>query len=142
MNWEMCALAKRYPGKLYSFIGINPLRRNAVEIVERGVKEWGAIGLKLLPHTGFYPDSPECYRLYEKAAELKIPVTIRTGSGVFRNSKFAYPAHLGQPALDFLRDIEFIAAHAGGGIGGLWKEALTVARCVSNINLELFALIF
>ncbi|MFC1951834.1 amidohydrolase family protein [Chloroflexota bacterium] len=137
INREMCMLAKEYPGKLYSFIGVNPLRRNAVKLLERGVKEWGAIGLKLLPHTGFYPDAPECYRLYEKAAELKIPVTIHTGAGIFRNSKYAHPIHLEQPAMDFRRDLEFIAAHAGGGIGELWEEMCTVARYVPNINLEL-----
>ena len=62
INRQYCLLAKKYPGKLYTFIGGHPRRKNAVELLERGVKEWGAKGLKLLPNLGFYPNDRICYR--------------------------------------------------------------------------------
>ncbi len=136
INHEMCMLAKKYPGKLYSFIGVHPRRYNAVEILEKGVKEWGAKGLKLHPTLGFYPNDRCCYRLYEKCVELGVPVTIHTGAGLFNYTKYANPIHLEEPAKDF-PELQFIMAHSGGGIGQTWEEAVTVARGNPNINLEL-----
>ena len=128
--------AERHKGKFFSFIGINPMRGDAVELLERGVKELGMKGLKLLPHTGFYPNDRVCYRLYEKCAELEVPVCIHTGAGIFRYPKYANPVHVAEPALDF-PEIEFIMAHAGGGLGQLTEEAITTARFIPNINLDL-----
>lgn len=136
LNRQSCLLAQKYPGKYYAFVGVNPKRHNAVEILERGVKEWGAKGLKLLPTTGFYPNDRVCYRLYEKCAELGVPVSIHTGGGNYRYMKYANPVLLDEPAKDF-PELEFIVTHSGGGIGGLWEEAVTVATMNPNMNLDL-----
>ncbi len=137
INFEYCQWSKRLKGKFYTFIGVNPLRgKAAVELLEKGVKEWGALGLKLLPHTGFYPNDRICYPLYEKCLELGVPVNVHTGAGIFRYSKYANPVHLEEAALDF-PELEFIAAHAGGGIGELWQEMCVAARYIPNINLEM-----
>ena len=136
INRHFCLLAQKYPGKLYTFLGLNPNRYNILEIIETGIKEWGAKGVKLLPNTGFYPNSPECYRMYEKLAELGVPVCIHTGYGVFHHVKYCNPIYLDEPAYDF-PELNFIMAHSGGGIGNLWEEALTVARSHQNIYLEL-----
>jgi hypothetical protein len=136
INRHYCLLAQKYQGKLYSFVGVNPGRHNAVEILDRAVKEWGAKGLKLHPATGFYPNDRVCYRLYEKCAELGVPVLIHTGWGVFRYLKYCNPIHLDEPAKDF-PEVEFIASHSGGGIGLTWEEGIIVARGNPNINLDL-----
>ena len=135
INRQHCLLAEKYPGKLYTFIGVNPRRSNALELLEMGVTEWGAKGLKLLPNLGFYPNDPVCYRLYEKCVKLGVPVTVHCGSGGFRYMKYTNPVHLDEPAKDF-PELEFIMAHAGGGIGHLWAEAVSVAGANPNINLE------
>ncbi|MBI4186764.1 MAG: amidohydrolase family protein [Chloroflexi bacterium] len=136
MNRSYCELAKKYPGRFYSFIGVDPRRHNAVELLEKGVKEWGAKGLKLLPHTGFYPNDRICYRLYEKCVELGVPVAIHTGYGMALPMKYASPVHLDEPAQDF-PELEFIAAHAGCGIGHQWQEMAVVAKFNPNISLDL-----
>lgn len=136
INQHNYNLTRKYQGKFYTFVGVNPMRRNAVDILERGVKEWGAKGLKLLPHTGFYPDDRACYKLYEKCLELGVPVAIHTGTGVFRHMKYANPVHLDEPSHDF-PDLEFIMSHVGGGLGFMWNEAITVARFAPNINFDL-----
>jgi predicted TIM-barrel fold metal-dependent hydrolase len=137
INQFFCQLAQKYPGKLYSFIGVHPRRHNAVDLLEKGVTSWGAKGLKLHPTLGFYPDDRICYRLYEKCVELGVPVTIHTGSGYF-NMKYANPIYLDEPAKDF-PTLQFIMAHVGGAIGQLWEEAVTVARGNPNISLDLSA---
>ena len=136
MNRHNCLLAQKYPGKLYALLGLNPNRYNALEIIETGIKEWGAKGLKLFPPSGFYPNDPVCYRIYEKLAELDVPVAIHTGYGDFFPAKYCHPSLLDEPAYDF-PELNFIMAHSGGGIGNLWEEALTVARSHQNIYLEL-----
>ena len=136
INRRHCLAAQKYAGKLYTFIGVSPKRHNAVKIFERGVKEWGAKGLKLYPPAGFYPNEPICYRLYEKCLELGVPVTIHMGYGCFGHMKYANPVHLDEPAKDF-PELEFIMAHAGGGIGFLWEEAVAVAAGNPNINFDL-----
>ena len=135
-NRRNCLETGKYPGKLYTFIGVHPGRCNAVEILERGVREWGAKGLKLYPPYGFYPNDRVCYPLYEKCLDLGVPVTLHMGYGCFGYMKYANPVHLDEPARDF-RELEFIMAHAGGGTGFLWEEAVAVAAGNPNINFDL-----
>ncbi len=136
INRQVYRLTRKYPGKLLAFVGVNPKRRCALEIVEEGVKKWGAKGVKLLPHTGFYPNDRSCYRLYEKCVELGVPVTIHTGQAPFRHIKYTNPIHLDEPSQDF-PELEFIMAHVGGGIGFMWEEAVTVSRFNPNISFDL-----
>jgi len=135
INQRHCLFAQKHPGKIYTFIGVNPKRHNAVEIVERAVKEWGAKGVKLYPPMGFYPNDRACYRLYEKCAELGIPITLHLGYGGMGYMKYANPVHLDEPAHDF-PEVEFIMAHAGGGLGMLWEEAIAIGSCNTNINFD------
>ncbi len=66
IHYQYYLLAQKHPGKLYNFVGVNPIRSNAVAILEKAVKEWGFKGLKIHPALGFYPNDRACYRLYEK----------------------------------------------------------------------------
>ncbi|MBI4303433.1 MAG: amidohydrolase family protein [Chloroflexi bacterium] len=138
-NRLSCEMAQKHPGKIYSAIGVDPRRGNAVAILEKGVKEWGAKCLKLYPPCGFFPNDRCCYPLYEKCLELGIPVVIHTGEGSNpQNTMPTDPVYIEQPAKDF-PDLEFILAHSGGyGLEYhyIWK-ALTVARRAWNMTLEL-----
>ena len=52
----------------------------AVLELERSVKELGLTGLKLHPiHQSFFPNDTHFYPLYEKAAELGVPVLFHSG---------------------------------------------------------------
>ena len=139
INRLSCELSRKNPGKIYSAIGVDPRRHNAVKILEKGVKEWGAKCLKLYPASGFFPNDPCCYPLYQKCVELGIPVVIHTGSGGrTQYTMQTDPIYIEPPARDF-PDLEFILAHAGGlGLNYpyVWN-ALTVARYSWNMSLEL-----
>jgi len=129
IHQEYARWTERHKGKFFSFMGVNPLRHNAVELLERGVKELGMKGLKLLPHTGFYPNDRVCYRLYEKCADLGIPVCIHTGAGIFKYPKYTNPMHLAEPALDF-PELEFIMAEV------IITKKQTRIRCGNEKFLE------
>lgn len=121
---------RRHPGKLFWAVGVDPRRKNAKSVLEKGVKEWGAKALKLYPPCGFYPNDRIVYPLYEKCIELGVPVDIHTGpiSGPLR-SKYSHPLHLDDVAVDF-PELTIIATHTGHGS---WQEMLAIARTRPNI---------
>ncbi len=134
MNEIHAEVSSRYPDRIVSYVGVDPRRPNAVEILDRGVRRWGMKGLKLHPASGFYPNDPLCYPLYEKASELSIPVLFHTGATVppFRN-KYAQPIHLDDVSLDF-PDLTIIAAHMGFG---WWHELASMISKRTNLITDI-----
>ncbi len=128
------AAARRHPGKLIAFAGIDPRRGGAVEFLERAVKEWGMRGLKLHPGFEFYPNDHKCYLLYAKCQELKIPVLVHTGpDSLPYYGKYGMPIYLAEVASDF-PNLNIVLAHAGGCF---WQEAAYIAQNKTNIYVDL-----
>jgi len=125
---------RRHPGRLVFAVGVDPRRPNALEILETGVKEWGAKALKLYPPCGFYPNDRIVYPLYAKCIEFGIPVNYHTGP-IFAplRSKYSHPIHLDDVATDF-PELIIHATHTGHGS---WQEMLAVARSNYNIICDL-----
>nr|MDO8132933.1 amidohydrolase family protein [Candidatus Njordarchaeum guaymaensis] len=69
----------KYPDRLVGFIGVDPRRKNALDIVERGLKQWGMKGIKIWPPAGFRPNDEVCTPLYKKALDYDVPVLTHTG---------------------------------------------------------------
>lgn len=124
---------QRHKGRLLTHVGVDPRRENALEIMRQGVEENGAIGLKLHPTTGFYPDDPICTPLYEKALEYKIPVLIHSGNEPAPlQIKFSQPKYIDTVAAEF-PDLRIIIAHAGHG---WWQEAIDLACVKPNVCVD------
>ena len=134
INEIYAEISSRYPDRLVSFVGVDPRRKNAVEILERGVRQWGMKGLKLDPASGFYPNDEICYPLYKKASELGIPVLFHTGATIppFRN-KYTQPIYLDDVSLDF-PDMTIIAAHMGFG---WWQELASMMAKRTNLITDI-----
>ena len=125
--------AKRHKGRLLTHVGVDPRRKNALEIMRKGVEEYGAIGLKLHPTAGFYPDDPVCAPLYEKALEYGIPVLIHSGNEPApMRIKFSQPRYIDTVAADY-PDLKIIIAHAGHG---WWQEAIDLASVKPNVYVD------
>lgn len=134
LNRLYAQVAERHGKRLIAFVGVDPRREEAVELLETGVKEWGMRGLKLIPAAGFYPNEESCYKLYVKADELGIPVLVHTGpEAIPLYSKYCYPIYLDEVANDF-PNLTLILAHAGFC---WWQEALNVASVKPNIYMDL-----
>jgi hypothetical protein len=124
---------KRHKGRLLTHVGVDPRRRNALAIIERGVTEYGAIGLKLHPTAGFYPDDPICAAVYEKAIECDIPALIHAGNEPAPlKIKYSQPKYIDAVAADY-PDLKIIIAHAGHG---WWREAVDLASVKPNVYLD------
>ena len=72
-------LTQKWPGRLFSFCGVDPRRPQARDLLIRGLTEWGMLGLKLYPTTGFYPDDEIVYPLYEVCCDYDVPVLLHQG---------------------------------------------------------------
>jgi predicted TIM-barrel fold metal-dependent hydrolase len=124
---------ERHPDRLMSFFGIDPRRKDALRLFERGVRDWGMKGLKIHPTAGFYPDDTVCYAIYEKAQEYGVPVLIHSGNEPApMDIKYSQPKYIDTVAADF-PDLKIIIAHMGHG---WWREAVDLASMKPNVYLD------
>lgn len=124
----------RHSSRLTLFGGIDPRRPDAVAFIERAVNDYGIRGVKIWPPAGVFPNDRSCYRVYEKCAQLKLPVVVHTGQEIGPlHSETCRPILVDQPASDF-PEINFILAHAGMA---WWEEASEMAWHHSNIYLDI-----
>ena len=136
INRRTAEMTKRHPGRLYFAAGVDPRRKNALEIVETAVREWGAVSLKLHPATGWYPNDRMVYPLYEKCVELGIPVNFHTGPWYYPlRSKYSHPMYLDDVAVDF-PELTIHCTHSGDL---LFMEMIGLAKVYTNIILDLAA---
>ncbi len=124
---------KKHPERLITFVGIDPRRNGAAELVGRFLGEWGMKGIKFHTAAGFYPNDKVCYPIYEKALEYGVPVLFHTGE-VLKPLYFKYcqPIYIQEVAMDF-PDLPIILAHAGG----CWySEAVAICNSTTNVYLD------
>lgn len=122
-DWNKYVLdaLRKYPDRLVGLIAVDPRRKNATEIIDRGLKEWGMKGIKIYPPTGFYPSDEVCTPLYKKAIDYGVPVLSHTGpvAGPFY-MKYTHPVYIDEVAAKF-PELKIIMAHAGWGV---WLDAV------------------
>jgi predicted TIM-barrel fold metal-dependent hydrolase len=134
LNRIYAEIARKNSERLVAFVGLDPRRDEAVELLLKGINEWEMRGLKLHPAAGFYPNDESCYKLYAKADELGIPVLVHTGPAMAPlYSKYCYPVYMDDVANDF-PSLTIILAHAGFC---WWEEALGIAALRPNVYIDL-----
>ena len=126
------------------FTSIDPHRgAEGVRQVERHIRELGCRGVKLHPsQQGFFPDDRQWYPLYEKIAELGVPIIVHSGqTAVGRGQpggggirlKFSDPMRLDDVAVDH-PDLKIVIAHPSFP----WQdEAIAVALHKPNVYIDL-----
>ena len=113
-EWYVKQIAE-YPDKFQFVAGIDPRRKNALQLLEKAANDWGAKGVKFYPPTGFYPDDRQFDPYYKKCIELGLTLHTHTGSLAHPNteSKYANPWYLDSVAARF-PDLTILAVHMGG----------------------------
>ncbi len=133
-NRAIASAVKRFPDRLIGLFAIDPRREGALEMLRRGVEDWGLRGLKLHPTVGYYPFDEVAYPLYEYCREMKIPVLFHTGSQPTpAKSRFSRPVYVDDVAADF-PDLSIIMAHAGHN---WYEEALLVCSVKPNVMVDI-----
>src|SRR4030066_344309 len=75
-------IVAKYPGRFVGFHACDPVGYpdDGPAELERAVKVLGLRGVKVFPgYINAYPNDPRLFPVYQKADELKIPVTVHTG---------------------------------------------------------------
>ncbi|MEM1589618.1 MAG: amidohydrolase family protein [Candidatus Bathyarchaeia archaeon] len=135
---ELCRLSSRFVG----FASVDPHTPDAPELLEYAVKEMGLRGLKLSPPTQeFFPNDPRiAYPIYQKAANLGIPVVFHAGMSWEPKArlKYGHPMLLEDVAVDF-PDLKIVIAH----FGWPWVlESVALALKYPNVFLDTACLYF
>jgi len=136
-NKYVSEVAKKHPGRLIWFCGIDPRREGAVELLETCVTQWGAKGIKLYPATGFLPADREVYPFYERAAVWKIPVLFHMGrqAAPFKNEGNFHPSTLLRVLVDFPH-LTVIVAHLGFSF---WRDLIALGKVRENVVCDFVA---
>ena len=134
---ELCAMSPRLVG----FASVDPHRDDAIPELDRAIGTLGLKGLKLAPSMQeFYPDDRKFYPLYERAAELGIPILFHAGMSWEPGSRMKYgqPIHFEDVAAD-LPSLNIVLAH----LAWPWvTEAVALALKYPNVHLDTSALYF
>jgi predicted TIM-barrel fold metal-dependent hydrolase len=117
-NEFIAEVCREYPDQTLPVMAVNPRYEGAtvLETMERGVRELGAVAVKLYPTYNHYrPDDRElCWPIYAKALELGIPVIVHQSFTTLVDApmKYQHPSQLDDVARDF-RELTLICAHFG-----------------------------
>jgi predicted TIM-barrel fold metal-dependent hydrolase len=134
---EMLGLIEQYPGRFAGLLGLSPARAYedkyyAPRYLDRMVREHGFKGAHMYPHWfGIRIDDRRMYPIYEKCAELDIPISFQTGQGTMRSGSrvVARPLWIDAVLADF-PSLRVIALHSGYP----WEDEL-VALALDYQNL-------
>src|SRR5574341_214604 len=116
-NWsdeDVAAFCSFRPDRLLGFTSIHPNRYQPERKVERAIKEFGLKGVKIYPHSGFYPNDPRLERVYELCSRLGVPVIIHTGPKAVRWQwlKYNNPVNVDDVATNY-PDLNIVMCHGG-----------------------------
>jgi predicted TIM-barrel fold metal-dependent hydrolase len=128
---DVADFCRQYPERLVGFTSIHPDRYLPHKKIERAIKEFGMKGVKLYPHSGFYPNNPRLDLVYQKCEDLSVPVMIHTGPKAVRwqYMKYNNPVFIDDVATNF-PGLKIIISHGGYP----WVEEF-MAVVYSNENI-------
>ncbi len=134
---EVADVANRHPQHIIPFHCGNPLGgKEAVQDLERAVKDFGFKGMKVFPpYNWIYPDDERIFPLYEKCAELGVPIVVHTGFTFNHGAylKYHHPEDLDTVCARF-PEVPVIAAHFGFQFV---EEAMTLMFKYRNLHADL-----
>ncbi len=95
-------VVETHPDRLKTFFGIDPRRKEAIQLLDRAMKKYEPIGLKIHPTAGFFPDDSICFPLYKRATDYGLPILIHSGSEPApMEAKYSHPVYIDSLAAEF-----------------------------------------
>ncbi len=130
---EILPILEEHPDKFVGLVGISPVRpwadeRYAPRYIERAVREHGFVGVHCYPHWfGVRINDRRMYPIYEKCAELDVPISFQTGQGTMRSNSrvVARPIWIDEIVRDF-PTLKIVALHSGYP----WEDELVAMSIV------------
>jgi predicted TIM-barrel fold metal-dependent hydrolase len=138
---EQVAELANMSDRLIGFASVDPLAPEAPEQLSQAIRHLGLRGLKLHPSAQeFSPDDRVLYPVYEKAAELGIPILFHAGLSWEPQArlKYAHPSRFEDVVAD-LPELNVVLAH----LAWPWVlDAVALALKYPNLYLDTSALYF
>ncbi len=122
--------------KYIGFMALDPSAPDAIEDMERGVRDYGMKGIKIYPVMAlFNPPDPAWRPFFQRATELKLPIMTHTGTSPASKGLLRYtlPLQIDELAIAF-PDLRIIMAH----LGHPWqRDAAMVIRKHPNVYADI-----
>lgn len=113
--------AVQRPGRILSFVAVNPVREGHFNLMRRALEEMGYVGVKLYPSLGYKVSLPEIGVVLDYCVEHDVPVLVHcTAGGFFKSATtaaYGHPKHW-RGLLEDRPELRVCFAHFGGW-GGL-----------------------
>ena len=112
MDWmfDRCSLDDRF----IPFIGVDPNRDDALDMLRRLNNKYDPIGIKVYPATGFYPDDERYDMFWDMVDDMGLVVTTHAGMALYPlDEKYCHPMFFDRVA-EMHPDMRIIIAHLGG----------------------------
>ncbi len=121
----------RYPGRIFPFFAINPMRKDYFERMKKATKKQGFVGVKLYPSLGYEVnlENKKMVKVFKYCSDHKIPILQHCNQGGFYGKKsyigYSNPAHW-RPVLKEYPKLRICFGHFGG------DENLTKKKITEN----------
>jgi predicted TIM-barrel fold metal-dependent hydrolase len=123
--------AKKHKGRFIPVCALNPTRGDALGIAREAIEDWGMKGFYFMPASGFRPDDPVCFPIYEKAVEWKVPVIIHSGKEI-AHWDYCHPFRIANVGLMY-PELKVVIGHAGTRI---YRREAIEASIVPNVYMD------
>jgi predicted TIM-barrel fold metal-dependent hydrolase len=141
INDATAEFVRAYPAKLIGYLSVHPYDPGCLDEIERCVQDLGLRGIKLGPnYQNFDPLGEEAFRVYGRAQELGLPITLHTGTSPvrFADLDYAHPRHFDRVAIAF-PELKMVLAH----MAHPWQETtIAVIRKHPNLYADISALFY
>lgn len=134
-------LQEKYRGRLYAFAFVDARRKNALDVFERAIKEWGMRGYGEFNCQGLSIDYDVVQPILRKCTEFGVPVLVHTRANLafetvtdYSVSNVSHPVHVARTCERY-PDLTVILAHVGYPVW--WEEAARLASKYPNCYLEI-----
>lgn len=132
---------KEYPQKILGYAWINPhYGEKAIKEMEKCIREYGMIGIKL-HYADWYPtDSPIVFPVIKKAIDLDIPILFHASGSIsqFQSRRPEGGIKALVTLADYFPEAAIMMAHMGSApsYGGDWVTAVFAAKKHDNLIMD------
>ncbi|NSW91743.1 MAG: amidohydrolase [Firmicutes bacterium] len=136
LNYEAYRFMKEYPEHIGGFCYVNPVHDNSINVLKKGIEEYGMSGMKLWVAT--YCDDPLVFPLVEKCIEYNVPILVHAFKKTINQLEFETTGPNTANLARKYPEARIIMAHLGGNS----YHGIKAIRDLKNVWVDISGSIF